>query len=127
MSDISFTQGEDVTIGLTITDADDVAIDITGDTFDAKIKDISDIDTALVDFTYSITDGPAGKVSFTLTDVQTLTVPPTVEYNAKGVEASTPLRVLMYDMFRTDHNTTLKRKLVSGLVKVYPCMTYDGA
>ncbi len=126
MSDIEFTQGEDVALGLTITDGDDVAIDITGDTFDAKIKDISDIDTDLATFAFTITDGPAGKVTFNLTDTQTLAIPPTIEYNAKGVEVSTPLHIFMYDIFRTDHTSTLKRKLVSGKVKVFPCMSYDG-
>ena len=126
MSDIEFTQGEDVALGLTITDGDDIAIDVTGDSFDAKIKDISDIDTDLAAFAFTITDGPAGKVAFNLTDVQTLGIPPTVEYNAKGLESSTPLHILMYDIFRVDHTSTLKRKLVSGKVKVFPCMSYDG-
>jgi len=126
MSDIEFTQGEDVAMGLTITDGNDVAINITGDTFDAKIKDISDIDNDLATFAFTITDGPAGKVTFNLTDIQTLAISPTVEYNAKGLEVSTPVHILMYDIFRTDHSSSLKRKLVSGKVKVFPCMSYDG-
>ena len=127
MSDIQFTQGEDVAIGLTITDGDDVPIDITGDTFDAKIKNIDDIDTELVSFAYSITDGPAGKVTLTLTDIQTLSILPTVVFSQKGIESATPDLILFYDVFRTDHTSTLKKKLVRGLVKVYPCMSFDGA
>lgn len=126
MSDIQFTQGEDVEVGLTLTDSSDVAINITGDTFDAKIKDMADIDTELASFSFAITDGAAGKVSFYLTDVQTLAIPPTVIFNAKGAETSTPDRLLFYDIFRVDHTTSLKKVLTSGVVKIYPCMSYDG-
>ena len=127
MSDIQFTQGEDVALGLTILDGSNNPIDITGDTFDAKIKNIEDIDTELVSFAFNITDGPAGKVTLTLTDVQTLTILPTVVFSNKGVESPTPDLVLFYDVFRTDHTSTLVKKLVRGLVKVYPCMSFDGA
>ena len=127
MSQIEFTQGETVELTLTLKDALDAPIPITGDTFEGKIKDIADLSSDLASFTPTILDGPNGVIELVISDTDSLTIPSTVVYNAKGAESTTPSRVLFYDVFRTKSSDSTKRKVASGLVKVYPAITLAGA
>ena len=120
---IEFTQGEDVEISLTLTDSEAAPIDITGDTFDAKIKDISDLTTDIATFTCVIADGAGGVVTLTLASALSLAVPDTAQYNAKGVKSSTPSKVLFYDVYRTKLADSTKRRVANGLVTVNPTIT----
>ena len=123
MADITFTQGEDVELSLTVQDVAELPIDITGDTFEASIKDIDDLGTLLGEFTYSIPTGSDGMVILSMLSTVSLLVPYSVQYDQRGLESDTPVRILMYDIFRTRIGDGKKRALVSGLVKVYPAIS----
>ena len=120
---ISFAQGETVVMTVTIKDALDAPIDISSDTFEAKIKDLADLAADLGVFTYALTtDGLDGKVTFTLSLASSLAIPTNVAYNAKGVASTTPSAVYFYDIYRTKPDTTARR-IADGLVTVEPTMS----
>jgi hypothetical protein len=120
---INFAQGETVKMTLTITDGQQVPIDISGDSFEAKIKALEDLATDLGEFSEAFTtDGSDGKVTLTLDSAASLAIPSNVAYNAKGVLSTTPSIVYFYDVYRTKADTT-KRRIASGLVTIEPTIT----
>ncbi len=122
-ANIAFTQGETVSLVLTLTNDQAAPITITGDTFEAKIKDIADLAVDLASFNCVVTDGANGEVTLTLTSADTLDIPTNVQYNTKGVQSNTPLKVYFYDVFRTKISDSTKRRVANGLVTVYPSIT----
>jgi len=120
---IEFAQGDTVNLTITVNDGQGSPLDISSDTFEAKVKDIADLATSLGDFTWALTtDGLDGKVTLTLTTAVTLGITSNVEYNAKGVKSATPSAVYFYDVYRTKPDTT-KRRIADGLVTVEPTIS----
>ena len=69
--DITIQQGATFAKTLTITDDDDVAVNISNDTFRGQVrKKHTSTDTEAA-FTMTITDGPNGVAQWSLTDTQT--------------------------------------------------------
>lgn len=120
---IEFAQGDTVNLTITVNDGQGSPIDISGDTFEAKVKDIADLAASLGDFTWALTtDGTDGKVTLTLTSAVTLGIPTNVAFNAKGAQSATPTAVYFYDVYRTKPDTT-KRRIADGLVTVQPTIS----
>lgn len=120
---IEFAQGDTVNLTITVNDGQGSPIDISGDTFAGKVKNIADLATSLGDFTSAFTtDGTDGKITLTLSTAVTLAIASNVTYNAKGVASATPSAVYFYDVYRTKPDTT-KRRIANGLVTVNPTIT----
>lgn len=83
---LSIPQGTDATINLTVTGSNGTAIDVTGYSFTLSIKLPTALATAVATLTGTVTDGPAGKVSFTLPGSTTkiAPIPATLNYPAVG-------------------------------------------
>jgi hypothetical protein len=85
-------QGTYYAVGFNFVDSNNVAVDITGWTFDADIKDNRTDTTALVNLTtanggFVVTDGPNGRVEMRISAVNT---------------ALLPIGGMVFDVLRTD-------------------------
>jgi hypothetical protein len=125
-ANIEFTQGEDVVVHVTVKDSLAQVIDISADTFVMKIKSVDNLAATLASFTCGLfTDGTDGVMEGVLASADSLNVPSTVQYSAKGAISATPSQVLIYDVFRLVGGTA-KQRIAFGLVTVNPAVSYDG-
>ena len=69
--DITIQQGATFAKTLTLRDADQIAVDITNDTFRGQVRKQHSSTTAQADFAFTITDGVNGIVQWELSAEQT--------------------------------------------------------
>lgn len=72
---LEIDQGATFPLGLTIKDADLVAIDISAWTFRGQIREFPESSTTLASFSFDITDGPNGQVTASLSAAVTAAIP----------------------------------------------------
>lgn len=121
---LEFIQGETVDPVISLFESDGVTpLDITGDTFEAQIRDLDDLAAAQPVASFTCTpDVPNSKVALEIAHGMSVDIPATVQFNSRGVESNTPLKRYIYDVFRLTSGG--KRKAAArGPVKVYPTAT----
>lgn len=131
---ITFTQGETVSFLVTITDADGLPVDISADTFVAKICDASDLAVALATFTCSVIDAEwpetvKNRVRCILPSDDSATIQPNYTYNSKGILNTAPSAVYILGVYRVTDNGVdpdIIRQVAGGTVGVLPT-AYLGA
>lgn len=67
--DLTITRGDTETLVVTITDGNSTPIDVTGRTYRAQIRSQQDSTTIKASFVCVVTDGAAGKVTCTLSSI----------------------------------------------------------
>ena len=117
---IEFTQGESVTISLDLTDETDQPLNIADATFDAAVRNFEDLETVLAVFACT-PDVANSKVVLSLTPEQTIDIPYTIQYTAKGAVSSTPAALLFYDCFKTQGG--VRQVILAGSVTVKAAMS----
>lgn len=110
-------QGANLSIAMVIKDGTGIAIDITGYTFRGEIRATYSDPTVISNFTFVITDGPSGKVTMSLTAVQTAAIAADPAINYKKMET-----YLAYDVEMVDLNSFVTR-LIQGVVDLSPEVT----
>jgi hypothetical protein len=114
--DILIEQGATFKRKLIFKDSNNVAIDITGDTFAGQIRNSPSDDTIVQSFTCTVTNAVAGEVEILLTDVQTSAIP--VKASSR---AERDLTNYAYDIERTTAGT--KQRVLEGIAQVSPEVT----
>lgn len=115
--DITIEQGADFSLGLTIKNGSGVAIDITGYTFAAQLREKVHSTTVLATFTCTITNAAAGQMTMSLTNAQTSAINVS-KYDSPEKRATKCAYDL--EMTRTD---TSKVRLIEGVASVTPEVT----
>lgn len=111
---IVLEQGVDYSLEITLKDSNNLAIDLTDNTFESRIRrspetDAIKLNSTPIQFTATITNASAGQVTFTLSDDKT---------------AALPGDNLIYDIFRTDSSGAKFRDL-EGEIEVIERITYE--
>ena len=106
ISNLFVDQGSDFTITVSLTDAADSALNLSGNTFLAQVRKSHGSNTVKSTFT-TTNDGAGGNLTLTLTDVQTAALE-----NGRYV----------YDVLQTDASG-LKTRLIEGQLIVTPSVS----
>ena len=73
--DLTINQGATFKRDVTIADADNTPVNISGNTFRGQIRRRASSEDILATFTCTVTDATGGKLSINLTDAQTSAIP----------------------------------------------------
>ena len=113
--DLTIEQGVDFGMAMTIKDANDTPINITGYTFRGKIKESAQDSSPVEEFTFALTDPGNGVVTVSLTAAETAAITATGDV----YDEYTPY---VYDIEMVDLSSKVTR-LLNGEVTVSPEVT----
>jgi hypothetical protein len=105
--DLTIEQGATFSRTITIKDASNVAVDISSDTFAGQIRKRHQSGTVEANFSFSITDGPNGEVTATISATDT---------------AAMDTGEFVYDIEWTNTGTNVVR-LLEGIATITPEVT----